>query len=418
MTSIETGRGKTATIPFKRGVLQGSPISPILYNISVDHILDELSERSVAVEFGYQIQELDPVSVLGFADDTVLVGKDAQAVLTLLDMITARFDEIGLQLNPSKTCIINVQEGELTEREFNIQGSQVKSISNEEKIKYLGVNFTSEIVMDEAKIVTKLEKDINSIVTTPFLKQEQKITVLNTFIWPTLIYPLQSTPLLKISNKLLEDLDKMIRSAVKEVLDVPHDIPNSMLYSPKRFRGLEIFRANWEAFIKHFSICDILVKDGNPVVMACRRVEEEKEKCLEKLKLNTIEMEKWNTHKIRKALRDKEFESWSKLPSKGKGVMLMAEHTASNRWLYRREGLTMAEYREMVKMTGGVTANRAVPGRSVVGNQCRRCSNTETFNFETLPHILGSCPFGESLRNTRHLYSQDADSEGTSKEWV
>ena len=45
-----------------------------------------------------------------------------------------------------------------------------------------------------------------------------------------------------------------------------------------------------------------------------------------------------------------------------------------------------------------VAAVRAVSGRSRDNNHCRRCLN----EIETLPHILGFCPYGEALRNVRH----------------
>ncbi|KAJ4431161.1 hypothetical protein ANN_19756 [Periplaneta americana] len=41
---------------------------------------------------------------------------------------------------------------------------------------------------------------------------------------------------------------------------------------------------------------------------------------------------------------------------------------------------------------------RAVPGRSRDGTRCRRCLR----EIETLPHILGFCPYSEALRNIRH----------------
>lgn len=49
-------------------------------------------------------------------------------------------------------------------------------------------------------------------------------------------------------------------------------------------------------------------------------------------------------------------------------------------------------------MTANVCPLRAVPGRSRDGNHCRRCSS----EMETLAHVLGACPFSESLRNSRH----------------
>ncbi|KAJ4447060.1 hypothetical protein ANN_09049 [Periplaneta americana] len=49
-------------------------------------------------------------------------------------------------------------------------------------------------------------------------------------------------------------------------------------------------------------------------------------------------------------------------------------------------------------MVGYVAPVRAVPGRSRDGTRCRRCLS----EIETLPHILGFCPYSEVLRNIRH----------------
>ncbi|KAJ4436694.1 hypothetical protein ANN_16826 [Periplaneta americana] len=49
-------------------------------------------------------------------------------------------------------------------------------------------------------------------------------------------------------------------------------------------------------------------------------------------------------------------------------------------------------------MNANVSAVRSVPGRSSGSNLCRRCDR----EVETLAHILGACPHGELLRNTRH----------------
>ena len=49
-------------------------------------------------------------------------------------------------------------------------------------------------------------------------------------------------------------------------------------------------------------------------------------------------------------------------------------------------------------MTANVCPVRSLPGRSQDGNHCRRCHS----EIETLGHVLGSCPFSETLRNSRH----------------
>ena len=56
------------------------------------------------------------------------------------------------------------------------------------------------------------------------------------------------------------------------------------------------------------------------------------------------------------------------------------------------------EWIDALKMVGYVAPVRAVPGRSRDGTRYRRCLS----EIETLPHILGFCPYSEDLRNIRH----------------
>ncbi|KAJ4432415.1 hypothetical protein ANN_21034 [Periplaneta americana] len=51
-----------------------------------------------------------------------------------------------------------------------------------------------------------------------------------------------------------------------------------------------------------------------------------------------------------------------------------------------------------LKMTGNVAPVRAVSGRTQDNSHCRRCHCED----KTLAHVLGSCPFGKTLRNSRH----------------
>jgi len=47
----------------------------------------------------------------------------------------------------------------------------------------------------------------------------------------------------------LNDVDKIVKSAVKEIIGLPQDTPNAMLYTSNNLRGLQIMRATWEGFI-------------------------------------------------------------------------------------------------------------------------------------------------------------------------
>ncbi|KAJ4441427.1 hypothetical protein ANN_11282 [Periplaneta americana] len=81
-----------------------------------------------------------------------------------------------------------------------------------------------------------------------------------------------------------------------------------------------------------------------------------------------------------------------------KGVELFGDHPPANRWITHHKDLTCSEWRDALKMAGNVAAVRAIPGKTMDNNRCSYCGS----EIETLPHVLGSCPHGEALRNTRY----------------
>ncbi|KAJ4426486.1 hypothetical protein ANN_27300 [Periplaneta americana] len=104
-----------------------------------------------------------------------------------------------------------------------------------------------------------------------------------------------------------------------------------------------------------------------------------------------------DSRKLRKIVRFEEFNKWYQLPQKGKGVSLYQDFTPANRWVRHHTGLSSSEWRDALKMTGNVAPVRAIPGRTQDNNHCRRCHS----EVETLAHVLGSCPFGETADITK-----------------
>src|SRR5436190_220314 len=59
-------------------------------------------------------------------------------------MINNLFKELGLNINQSKTKIINIVKGLIDIENYNLESTTITSISLKEKIKYLGVNFSND----------------------------------------------------------------------------------------------------------------------------------------------------------------------------------------------------------------------------------------------------------------------------------
>ena len=94
----KSAEGCTHPISVRRGIKQGCPLSPLLFNLVLDGILPNL-ER---VEDGYRFGGGATIKSLAYADDLCIVGTMKDRINHMLEMITDFFKWAGLDLNPSK----------------------------------------------------------------------------------------------------------------------------------------------------------------------------------------------------------------------------------------------------------------------------------------------------------------------------
>ncbi|KAL9183034.1 hypothetical protein ACHAXT_004821 [Thalassiosira profunda] len=93
--------------PFRdgRGVTQGGPLSPKLFNILVDAIVREwltLLVGSDAVE-GISAELMRTILAIFYADDAFLASRDPEELQRALDIVVELFDRVGLRTNTTKT---------------------------------------------------------------------------------------------------------------------------------------------------------------------------------------------------------------------------------------------------------------------------------------------------------------------------
>jgi hypothetical protein len=103
---IETPLGSTETIHAERGLPQGDPISPILWNIFYDPLLIELQSKS-----GYKLNTDTLIQVLAYADDIHPISESPSELQEMITSIDKFLSNNNMCLNAKKSnlqLIINM----------------------------------------------------------------------------------------------------------------------------------------------------------------------------------------------------------------------------------------------------------------------------------------------------------------------
>ena len=183
---------------------------------------------------------------------------------------------------------------------------QIRCLDENKRIRYLGCAFSGELIFDPT-IITDLTANMNNLLEISLLQHDQKLSILNQYILPKMTYPLQMAPINKIPKQHLIALDRTIRQTAKGVLGLPiHNTPSSMLYSPRRYRGLGLVHAESEVQLQHFAIAKKLMAVDDPLFRDVWDCEAEMISCKE-----ALGVEGHTARQLRGALREREFETWS-----------------------------------------------------------------------------------------------------------
>ena len=141
-TQIRTPNGLTADIPVLSGVKQGCPLSPIIFNLTIDLILRAI-KRSASHIGPAKVHDI-PFSVLAYADDLVVISRKKDRLQKLLNAASSTATDLGLSFRPDKCASIsltcsNSSESSFELNEFIVQNKPIPPLDRENPYKYLGV---------------------------------------------------------------------------------------------------------------------------------------------------------------------------------------------------------------------------------------------------------------------------------------
>ena len=135
---VKLTSGTTEDIRIQRGVRQGCILSPPLFNLYSEYLLQEaISEKNGILINGVNINNIR------YADDTVILAESEEQLQTMLDCIVHKCKEYGMEINAKKTKTMHVGRDTKT-LTITVGNDVLEQVS---KYSYLGHMITEDVVV-------------------------------------------------------------------------------------------------------------------------------------------------------------------------------------------------------------------------------------------------------------------------------
>ena len=119
------------------GIRQGCPLSPYLFVVLMSVLFQDILKNDVLKLNEHRVQGMDTDEIL-YADDTICVSEDEQALSRLLAAIEGEGDKYGLKLNKKKCEFLHFGEAGQV---FFADGTPVRK---KHEVKYLGCSMNDK----------------------------------------------------------------------------------------------------------------------------------------------------------------------------------------------------------------------------------------------------------------------------------
>ena len=168
-----------------KGVIQGCPLSPHLFNIYLEWVIKMALDD---VEGGVEIGGIR-ITNLRYADDIVIIAETIEDLISMIERIEVQCNRYKMKINTEKTKSMKI--GRHTEViDLRIGDNTIEQV---DKFKYLGVNFTSQggtekIVQERLSLGYKSFGRLIKIWKDRNISLKLKIKLLKSIVIPTALY--------------------------------------------------------------------------------------------------------------------------------------------------------------------------------------------------------------------------------------
>lgn len=231
-TAIKTRDGELP-IELRRGVKQGDPLSPLLFNLVIEPIIDMVQSNSS----GIKVEE-NNLAAMAFADDMILLAQDRHTAIGQITSVYTELRKRGMALSIEKCFVFQYISRPKTwyikDPELVVNGIPISYGEPHKAFRYLGASATPWKGLIAGIELDTIQEIMDRVKTLP-IKPMQKLTLLRTYLLPRYTYGLVMSPPPK---ETLKSIDTIIRSSVKKIMHLHETVNSAFLYTPRKQGGL------------------------------------------------------------------------------------------------------------------------------------------------------------------------------------
>ena len=210
-TRVKIGKTHTDVVQCQRGVKQGCPLSPVLFDLAMEQLVTGLESGD---QFGYEA--VGRVAVLAYADDLCLMVDSAEQLQQMLDRTKEFADWAGLKFLPNKcaTLMINNHSARhfVEKTTFYMGGGELPSMKWEDHYRYLGCEISQDPRAKTKNAGDKYRKAAEKILGSQ-LTDWQQLDAMRRFVRLKLEYILRT---MLPNRSWAKGLDDAVRGMAKK----------------------------------------------------------------------------------------------------------------------------------------------------------------------------------------------------------
>lgn len=244
---LVTGRGRniqtSRPIQYRRGVIQGDSLSPLLFCISLIPLTLEL-RGSPGYSAGPPSQRKYKITHLFYVDDLKIYAQSPRDLQSMIQKVERFSTNIGMQFGLQKCATTHLKKGRPSENQEEIElvdGTAITQLAHDQTYTYLGIpqKQMNELPKIKQQLTKQYLNKVKKIWTTE-LNAKNKCQATNSLALPLVSHTFGS---IRWTVEEITDLDRKTRKELTKARSLHPNASTQRVYLPRQLGGRGIIAA-------------------------------------------------------------------------------------------------------------------------------------------------------------------------------